>query len=415
MKKWPIAGAATAVALAAAGTAAAAIFGTEPVPVSVTADGAPANGPSGGAAVSGDDRKGRYVAFHSEASNLLPGDTNAHADVFLWERPEGRRGTRGLDEGPARPAGELQRVSVNTDDQQANGPSLRPQVGGSVQNERPRCVVFQSRATNLSRFDDEPDWDVYVRDLRYDSTRLMSRFVDDAGDAAIDGNCRRVLFEAGGEVYYANARARGRKPRALSRGDNPDISLNGDAIAYERGRRVYLRRYGETTRVAGRGRNPVVSDRGEQARWGVVFDTRSSITRGDRDRDYDVYLRIFDRDEQRGRTKLISASDSGRSLPGDSFNGGATAFVWDRGIVVFVNHGEDESTLYYHNRNTGNIDDLAHAKSGSERDPAIEDVASSARANFVVFSSTDGGFSFDRNGGVQDVFVKHLVDGEELD
>ena len=41
--------------------------------VSVASDGAQANGGSFGPAISAD---GRYVAFYSGASNLVPGDTN---------------------------------------------------------------------------------------------------------------------------------------------------------------------------------------------------------------------------------------------------------------------------------------------------------------------------------------------------
>ena len=41
--------------------------------VSLAADGTQGNGSSTGSSISAD---GRYVAFHSFASNLVPGDTN---------------------------------------------------------------------------------------------------------------------------------------------------------------------------------------------------------------------------------------------------------------------------------------------------------------------------------------------------
>ncbi|MEX2194554.1 MAG: hypothetical protein WD844_04635 [Thermoleophilaceae bacterium] len=395
------------ILLIAAVPASAAIFGTDPVPISVTAGGGAANGPSGGPAISGDDREGRYVAFHSEATNLIPGDTNDETDVFLYERPEGERGTSGLDDGPARPAGELKRISIGTGEQQGDGRSLDPEVSGSVQD-GPRCVVFRSRATNLSEHDDDDDYDIYVRDLRYESTRLLSRGVrGHATNPTIDGDCRKVAFEAGRYVYTANARADGRKPRRFTRGHNPDYALDGNAIVWERGSRVYLRRAGRTTRVAGNGSDPAVSDSGSSRRWAVVFDTRSGITRGDRDRDWDVYMRVFDSKGQRGRTKLISAySGSSRSLRGDSFNGGITPYAWDRGIVTFVRTSGRTSDVYYRNLNSDNIDDLAHATSDSSRRPAIKDLASSARANFIAFSSPAM--------TSQDVLFKHLIDGEEL-
>ena len=48
--------------------------------MSRTYNGAPANGQSTAADVSGD---GSVVVFQSPASNLAPGDTNAKSDVFV--------------------------------------------------------------------------------------------------------------------------------------------------------------------------------------------------------------------------------------------------------------------------------------------------------------------------------------------
>jgi hypothetical protein len=54
------------------------------IAVSLGLGGAPVNGPSGYAAVSG---AGRYIAFQSEADNLVPGDSNGVSDVFGLDRP----------------------------------------------------------------------------------------------------------------------------------------------------------------------------------------------------------------------------------------------------------------------------------------------------------------------------------------
>ena len=46
-------------------------------------DGTQGNGDSLDASVSAD---GRYVSFASQASNLVPGDTNGRVDVFVFDR-----------------------------------------------------------------------------------------------------------------------------------------------------------------------------------------------------------------------------------------------------------------------------------------------------------------------------------------
>jgi hypothetical protein len=125
-----------------------------------------------------------------------------------------------------------------------------------------------------------------------------------------------------------------------------------------------------------------------------------------------VYMRIVGGSGHVRDTDLISATRRGAgSLGGTNLAGGITAYGALRGIVTFANASGGQDTLYYRNNHTGNIDDLAHASGGGI---SIFDVATSARANFVAFSSTFGGFRFDRNGGQQDVFFKHLRDGDAL-
>jgi hypothetical protein len=51
--------------------------------VSASSDGAQGNEGSYDKGISAD---GRYIAFHSAASDLVPGDTNGALDVFLRDR-----------------------------------------------------------------------------------------------------------------------------------------------------------------------------------------------------------------------------------------------------------------------------------------------------------------------------------------
>ena len=391
--------------LAPAG-ASARVFGTDPIPISVGPQGEAADGASGAPTISGDDRRGTLTAFHSEATNLVSNDTNGASDIFVWSRPSGGdRRNLNLDR-PARPGGDLRRVSVTDGGGQADGPSFRPSIDGSLQRRRPHCVAFESQATNLTPDDPDATSDIFVRDLAAGRTFLVSRGVAPAAQKpSIDGACRNVAFQAAGSVFVAGVR-RGR-PKRVSPGSSPDFSLDGSALAWERGRSVMLRRAGRTTRVSSRGRAPAASDE-ESGVWGVGFHTDSRLGRRDRNRTSDVYLRAFGRRGGTRRTDLISATRrGGRSLGGASFNGGVTAYAPNRGIVTFVTHRGGQSVLYYRNNNSGNIDVLAEAaRTGDEF--AIFDVYTSARANFVAFASTGTNFPFDRNGATQDVFFKHL-------
>lgn len=397
----PVLVATIAGAAALAPSAPAAIFGTNPLAISVDPGlGAP-NGPSGNPAVSGDNRKTRYAAFDSAADNLVRGDTNGQPDVFVWSRPRGTAGLRLNQPG----AGTLTRVSVSSSGAQADGASTNPSLDGSTRH-RPSCVAFQSTATNLASGDGDSASDVFVRNLRTGRTRLVSRGIaPDATNPSIDGACRRVVFEAGGSIY--RARVAGGAPRRIAAGSDPDVALDGSAVVWVRGDSVFIQRKGHTDRV-GPGANPTVGDN-DSGTWAVSFDTTARLAGNDRSGGRDVYMRLMRGDGGPRGTDLISATRrGGQSLGGDSFNGGITAYAGTRGIVVFVNQRGGGSDLYYRNNHTGNIDDLAHAPASSP----IQDVVTSARANFVAFTSTSPFVG--PTGGQQAVFFKHLIDGEAV-
>jgi len=116
--------------------------------VSVSTAGAQGNGGAQGApAVSAD---GRFVAFASNASNLVGNDTNGVTDVFLRDTCQGA----GLGCTPS-----TIRISVAKDGSEANGPSLAPAVSADG-----RRIAFHSDADNLLNNDSNDARDVFVRD-----------------------------------------------------------------------------------------------------------------------------------------------------------------------------------------------------------------------------------------------------------
>lgn len=126
---------------------------------------------------------GRYVAFFSFATNLVAGDTNGVADVFLYDRQL---------------AVPTQRVSVGPGGVQGNGASVV--FGQAVSNDGTR-VAFESAATNLVAVDANGAKDVFV--WTSGTTALVS--VNSAGTgpgngesrvSAISGNGRYVVFES---------------------------------------------------------------------------------------------------------------------------------------------------------------------------------------------------------------------------
>jgi Tol biopolymer transport system component len=135
----------------------------------------------------GVSNDGRYVAFTSKATNLVAGDTNARADVFV-------RDNIGKT---------LTMVSVNLIGGPSNGASTLPSMSGDG-----RYVAFASLATNLTG-DVVPAGkrQIYVRDMVTQITTLVSRGTGgglisdlDCTNPKISNDGVYVVFESLSEV-----------------------------------------------------------------------------------------------------------------------------------------------------------------------------------------------------------------------
>jgi Tol biopolymer transport system component len=122
--------------------------------VSVNSNGALADGNSRRPSISAN---GRYVAFDSSATNLVPNDMNGTqgpltglADIFVRDTCLGAA-------GPCTPV--TVRVSVDSAGTEANNDSRRPSVSADG-----RYVVFNSAATNLISGDTNGFGDLFLRD-----------------------------------------------------------------------------------------------------------------------------------------------------------------------------------------------------------------------------------------------------------
>src|SRR5436190_1788911 len=98
--------------------------------VSASTGGGAANGRSFFPAISSD---GRYIAFYSDATNLVAGDTNSVRDVFVFDRQTGT----------------TTRASVSSAGVQADVDSVTPVLSGNG-----RFVAFSSFADNLIPLDE---------------------------------------------------------------------------------------------------------------------------------------------------------------------------------------------------------------------------------------------------------------------
>ena len=157
-------------------------------------DGGLPNGVSRNPAVSHDQRVARDIAFESDATNIVPGDTNSLTDVFVVHRA----GPWGGDGSPWK-AGSTDLVSHGLGGQPANGRSYRPAIDGDSHH-APSCVAFVSDASNLVPGDTNGKPDAFVYYLA--SKRIVRVSTDSHGrqsngstyEVSVSGDCERVAF-----------------------------------------------------------------------------------------------------------------------------------------------------------------------------------------------------------------------------
>src|SRR3954470_22329368 len=225
--------------------------------ISRAADGGLPDGPSTNAVISNDRRWARAIAFQSEASNLVPGDSNGVSDVFVVRR-DGVFGNDGTQWFP----GATILVSRGRGGP-ANGPSWGPALDGAFRA-RPKCVAFLSAASNLVRGDTNGKVDAFVAKLNGRGLKRVSlpgrrQASFDTTGVAVSGNCKRIAFATGGSIYVKA----GRRVKRLGVGTDPSFSTGErQDLVYANPRGVYLAKSG-TRRprlVAPGGTNPAYND-----------------------------------------------------------------------------------------------------------------------------------------------------------
>lgn len=148
--------------------------------VSVASDGTEANGRSAANAISAN---GDFVAFESDADNLVANDSNGVTDLFVHELA----------------TGETTRVSVASDGTQGNDES-----GDSAISADGRFVIFASPASNLISGDTNGFQDIFLHDRLTNETTRVSESVGGAQvtepshSATISGDGRYMAFITAG-------------------------------------------------------------------------------------------------------------------------------------------------------------------------------------------------------------------------
>jgi Tol biopolymer transport system component len=341
--------------------------------VSVSSSGTEGNRSSGdGVPVISAD--GRYVAFASRATNLVPHDTNRTQDVFIHDRLTGT----------------TRRVSVSATGREANGGSEDPAISADG-----KLVAFDSGASNLVRGDTNHANDVFVRNLARGITWRVSRRSDETQGAlnsfspAISAHGRYVAFASGSALVrddtnrnydvYVRDRLLGTTQRvSVSSSEGQARGLSGETLA--------------------------ISPHG---RFVAFSSMAADLVAGDTNRNSDVFLR----DRRLGTTQRISVSTDGTqgngysSEPVVSAGGRYVAFTSTAALVPGLPRRLGFDQIFLRDLSAGTTELLSVDANNQPGGFGSSDPAMSPDGRFVAFDSLAANLVAGDTNHTTDVFV----------
>ncbi len=368
---------------------------------------------------------GRYVAFDSEATELVPRDRNRATDVFVRDRATGR----------------TTRVSVSSKGEEGDRGSFTPAISGDG-----RWVAFVSEATGLVPDDKNGDPDVFLHDRRRHRTIRLSLATDGrettgGTSPVISRDGRYVVYSvgtplrsagddsdlAGMFVYDTKTKKRIRLPGVA--GIDPSISANGRYIAFSSEVRdlvpgdtnrvfdafVFDRRTKKISRVSvgakgrqgnGESSGAVISANG---RYVAFSSTASNLIRGDTNKVDDIYVR----DLRTGTTRRASVRADGGQANGIS---GGPVLSADGRYLLYLSaapnlmpgdRGQADFHIYWTDLRSGLLRRVtANAAGRAANAESTSFPAMSADGRTVAFGSRASNLVRGDTNGRDDIFVR---------
>jgi len=401
--------------------------------ISIAPAGSPGNSGSYGPSMSADVR---YVAFGSDASDLVAGDSNNRTDVFVRDRPSGgtervsvaNDGTQGdnhsyigalghsisadgryvvfasyannLVSGPQhyyshvyvhdRIAHATERVSVATDGTAGDSYSYSPAISADG-----RYVVFWSYASNLVAADTNAVTDVFVRDLLAGTTERVSlanggaQGDKDSRGGVLSGDGRYVAFISDATNLVSG-----------------DTNAASDVFVYDRVTQIVERV--SISSGGAQGNNwsgiPSISTDG---RFVAFSSEAGNLVTGDTNGYHDVFVR----DRIAGTTERVSVASSGAQGDYESYLGAISADGRFVGFIAYAANLVSGDTNYWgdsfiRDRLNGVTERISLATDGTQGDSDSQYPIPSADGQFVVFDSFASNFSTGDTNGQSDVFMR---------
>ena len=316
---------------------------------------------------------GRFVAFASEATTLVTDDTNTSSDIFVYDRI----------------LGQISRVSVNSAGIQGNHSSVSPSISANG-----RYVTFSSGSTNLVPDDTNGSSDIFLYDRQVDQIRRIS--VDSAGVQGDGSSFDPHISEDGKFVAYQSY-AHNLVP--------DDTSTDFEIFLYEVQTGLTTRVSVDSNGVQGNRNSfePSVSGDGHF----VTYRSQSfNLVPNDTNNNYDIFL--YNR--LTGQTECVSVDSSGNQQDGNAFNPSISSdgryITYESNASNLVpNDSNGQYDIFKYDRLAQSTTLVTVAASGEQGNGNSTNATISSSGRFVLFTSQATNIVPSDTNGAVDVFV----------
>lgn len=338
--------------------------------VSVDSAGAEANGFSGFPVISAN---GRFVAFHSGADNLVGGDVNGYYDVFVHDRQ----------------TGQTEIVSIQTDGTPGSNHSYVTDMSSDG-----RYVTFYSASADFAGGDLQGAWEAYLYDRHTDTLELISA---DPGGGPSNGNSFSPSVSDDGRFVAFNSNG----------SDLGSGSTNGVYDVYVRDRLSGGLELVSAPVGGGESNgNSAAQSLSGNGQFVVFSSLATNLVGGDTNGANDIFVY----DIAANQLARVSVASDGTQADGDSFepvisDDGRFIFFHSDATNLVADDTNGSSDIFVHDRLTGETQRISEAGPGVQVNGDSEGVAISADGRTVAFHSVSDDLVGGDTNAQADVFV----------
>ncbi len=332
--------------------------------------GVQATGSSGSPALSSD---AEYIAYQSDADNLVAGDTNGVTDIFVWERSTDT----------------VVRAMVDGGGAQGDGASSAPSISADG-----TLVAFESNAANMVAADTNGVSDIFVYNRLTDAVERVS--VSDGGTQGTMNSNRPYISPDGRYVTFESD-----APNLVSGDDNevPDIFI------YDRQtstiQRVSLD--SDENEVDSSSYGSFVSADGALV---TFVSLATDLVSGDNNATWDIFIR----DLPGSTTERVSlglqrdAADSNSQEAYISLDARFISYSSDATNLI-LNDANAKRDVFVYDRRTGGTRLVSISESGAQGNAESQRPEMSADGRYICFDSSASNLVADDSNSRTDIFV----------